>query len=64
LDFLGADGSVVGSASFGGNSNGSNDVRSAGGYGVDLNNVMAGPVLPGENVLKIKLTAKSGYIVN
>ena len=64
LDFLGADGSVVGSASFGGNSNGSNDVRSAGGYGVDLNNVMAGPVLPGENFLKIKLTAKSGYIVN
>ena len=64
LDFLGADGSVVGSASFGGNSNGSNDVGSAGGYGVDLNNVMAGPVLPGENFLKIKLTAKSGYIVN
>ena len=65
LEFLGADGSVVGSAAYNrASSSGKYDVGSTGGYGIDLNNVMAGPVLPGENVLKIKLTAKSGSIAN
>jgi hypothetical protein len=65
LEFLGADGSVVGSAAYNRlDISGKYDVGSVGGYGVDLNNMMVGPVLPGENVLKIKLTANSGSIAN
>ena len=65
LEFLGADGSVVGSAAYNrASSSGKYDVGSVGGYGIDLNNSMLGPVLPGNNVLKIKLTAKSGNIAN
>ncbi|MBQ7748655.1 MAG: hypothetical protein IJJ78_07195 [Paludibacteraceae bacterium] len=65
LEFLGADGSVVGSAAYNRASiSGKYDVGSVGGYGIDLNNMMVGPVLLGDNVLKIKLTAKSGYFTN
>ncbi|MCM8873321.1 MAG: hypothetical protein NDJ65_08615 [Paludibacteraceae bacterium] len=65
MEFLGADGSVVGSAAYNRlNISGKYDVGSVGGYGIDLNNMMVGPVLPGENFLKIKLTANSGSISN
>ena len=65
LEFLGADGSVVGSAAYNKtNTSGKYDVGSVGGYGIDLNNSMLGPVLPGNNVLKIKLTAKKGNFAN
>ncbi len=62
ISYIGADGNIVGGAEPVGifsnlNKDGQDQTRSmrVGGYGKDVTNIMVGPVLSGDNVLKIKI---------